>query len=461
MLALWVGAAAASTPLQTAIFDPETLATPDAPLAFQRIHDAGATAVRLSLSWRNIAPATLRVGFKATDPADPAYRWGAIDRQVRLAVANGLEPIVSIADTPAWAEGQSVPVASWLRPPSTVEPSPAAFAQFAQAAARRYSGSFHGLPRVRYWQAWNEPNFFKFLSPQFLAKQPFSPAWYRSMVNAFAAAVHGVNRTNVVIAGGLSPYGNGQTFMSPFQFMRELFCMSGGPSPRPTCRLAVHFDVWATHPYTAGGPTHKALNAGDISLGDLPAVRRFLNAAVAAHHVVPNGALRLWVTEFSWASNPPVPTAVPSELLAHWTSEALYRMWQSGVSLVTWFELRDEPPSGLFRSGLYYRGSSLADDRPKLALGAFRFPLVAYKQTDGILVWGRTPGGVRGTVTVQQASGSSWLSLGTLRSDANGIFSARFPNRTGGSVRAALGRSASVPFSLKVPPDFKLSSAFG
>jgi hypothetical protein len=148
-------------------------------------------------------------------------------------------------------------------------------------------------------------------------------------------------------------------------------------------------------------------------------------------------------------------------LLARWTSEALYRMWQSGVSLVTWFELRDEPPSGLFKSGLYYRASSLAGDRPKLALGAFRFPLVAYKQTGGVFVWGRTPGGVRRAVTVQQASGSGWLSLGTLRSNSSGIFSARFANRTGGPVRAVAGRAASEPFSLKVPPDLKLSSAFG
>jgi hypothetical protein len=460
LLALSAGAAIAATPLQTAVFDPETFASPDAQVAFQRIHAAGATSVRLSLSWRGVAPPARTANFKAADPADPRYHWAAFDQQVKLALANGLQPIVSIADAPSWAEGRSVPVPSWQLPKGTVEPSPGDFARFARAVATRYDGK-HGLPRIRYWQAWNEPNFFQFLSPQFIHKQPFAPAWYRSMVNEFAAAIHGVNRTNVVIAGGLSPYGDGLRFMSPFQFMRELFCMSSGPAPKPTCRQTVHFDVWAVHPYTAGGPTHKALNAGDISLGDLPAVRTFLRAAVAAHHVIPRGALRLWVTEFSWASNPPRSTAVPSGLLGRWTAEALYRMWLSGVSLVTWFELRDEPyPSGLFQSGLYYRGSTLAADRPKLALGAFRFPLVAYRRSGGIFVWGRTPGGVRGTVTVQQALGSGWRSLGTLRS-ANGIFSARLADKTGGPVRAVLGQAASVPFSLEVPPDIKLSSAFG
>ena len=137
-------------------------------------------------------------------------------------------------------------------------------------------------------------------------------------------------------------------------------------------------------------------------------------------------------------------------------------MWLSGVSLVTWFELRDEPyPSGLFQSGLYYRGSSIAGDRPKPALNAFRFPLVAYRRTGGILVWGRTPAGVRAAVTVQQQEGSGWRALGTVRTSASGIFSVRLANRTGGPVRAVLGKAESLPFSLEAPPDVKLSSAFG
>ena len=49
------------------------------------------------------------------------------------------------------------------------------------------------------------------------------------------------------------------------------------------------------------------------------------------------------MTEFSWDSNPPDPKGVPAVLEGRWVAEALYRMWSAGVSLVTWFTLRDQP----------------------------------------------------------------------------------------------------------------------
>ena len=44
-------------------------------------------------------------------------------------------------------------------------PNAREFGEFAKAIARRFGGGFDGLPRVRYWQVWNEPN----LSPDLLA----------------------------------------------------------------------------------------------------------------------------------------------------------------------------------------------------------------------------------------------------------------------------------------------------
>ena len=58
-------------------------------------------------------------------------------------------------------------------PPGTGEPGPGAVrACSATAVARRYSGSFAGLPRVRMFEAWNEPNASFFLSPAFENGQP-------------------------------------------------------------------------------------------------------------------------------------------------------------------------------------------------------------------------------------------------------------------------------------------------
>src|SRR5213075_986822 len=94
----------------------------------------------------------------------------------------------------------------------------------------------------------------------------------------------------------------------PLSFMRRLLCLSR--ALRPTCGFRVRFDVWSTHPYTSGGPTHHAIKPNDVSLGDLPKMRAVLDAAVRAHHILSSGRPEFWVTEFSWDSKPPDPGGV-------------------------------------------------------------------------------------------------------------------------------------------------------
>jgi hypothetical protein len=444
-------------PLLTGIVD--SFGREEAPIMFRQVRTAGGSIARFGLYWANVAPPGARpAGFNAADPADPNYRWSSLDREVQLAVAAGLEPIVSVENPPTWARlGDGRPDAE-------------ALGAFATAAATRYGGSFGGLPRVRYWQVWNEPNLSVFLSPQFEGSDAVSPEIYREMTNVFARAVHGVHADNVVIAGGQAPFGKPITRrvtyvgVSPLRFMREMLCMTGRTNPRPSCSQRAEFDIWTHHPYTAGGPTKQANNPDDVSLGDLPEMRRLLEAAIAAHHVVSRQSVRFWVTEFSWDSNPPDPKGVPARLHARWVAEAMYRMWKSGVSLVTWFLVRDEPlASSRNQSGLYFNsGGSYANDRPKLALTAFRFPVVAFPSGARILVWGRTPAGVPGTVTVEQQRAGSWFRLASLRANRYGIFTARLRGLSKrGSLRARFRSSTSLPFSLVKPPDFRLQTPFG
>src|SRR5262245_46934679 len=100
---------AATHPLRTAITDETSFAAPDADLAFARTRAAGATFARLGFYWTQIAPDGTQKpsGFDASDPADPRYRWTELDREVRLAVAHGLKPIVSLYGAPLWAQDQS------------------------------------------------------------------------------------------------------------------------------------------------------------------------------------------------------------------------------------------------------------------------------------------------------------------------------------------------------------------
>ena len=95
-----------------------------------------------------------------------------------LAVENGLTPLVDVTNAPTWAGGKSVNAAD--------------LGAFATAIATRYNGSYEGLPRVKYWMVWNEPNLSLYLPPQVSGKKLVGAARYRSMVNAFSSAAHAV-----------------------------------------------------------------------------------------------------------------------------------------------------------------------------------------------------------------------------------------------------------------------------
>lgn len=423
--------AAPGRPLVTAVADGLFYVGPAANLAFARTRKAGATFVRLDVEWNRIAPdgEEKPAGFDPSNPADPAYDWTRLDRAVKLAVANGLQPIVGVYGAPVWAQGREAHPSSYSGfAAGPYKPSPTELAEFAHAIAVRYSGSFEGHPRVGYWRVWNEPNLIGYLSPQFVKGKPFAPEWYRSMLNAFSDAVHSVHADNVVVAGNLAPFGFKNAAMGPLRFMRTLLCMSDGKSPTPVCDRPSALDVFTVHPYTSGGPTHHASSPNDVSVGDLQKVNRVLEAAVRYQQVRSLIPVRLWVTEFSWDTRPPDPNplAVPIALQARWTADVLYRMWKSGVSLVTWFLLRDRLwPGSPYQSGLYFRsGVKMALDQPKPTLTAFRFPFVAYRQRHGTFVWGRTPGGRTGRVIVEQRRARIWKRLSTIRSDRYGIFTA-------------------------------------
>jgi hypothetical protein len=432
------------------VLDPHSFAyatARDRVTAFRRMGSTGARFVRLFAGWNVIAPdgPTKPPAFDARNPRDPLYRWDSLDAELKQVASSGLTPIVYVQSAPKWAWGEE----SILETP--VKPSPSALADFATALAKRY-------PRVRYWQVWNEPNLWQFLFPQTEGGKNFSPGWYRSMVNAMAKAIHGVRRSNVVIAGALAPYGGGEGRIRPMEFMRDMLCMSKGARPRATCNAKAEFDVWAHHAYSYGGPTSNAFHADDVAIGDLGEMRSLLQAATRAGHVVGRGQPDFWVTEYSYESRPPDPKGVPLPLLTRWVSESLYRMWQDGVSLVTWFYLRDGPTNEPFQSGLYFRnGKGIAGDKPKPALRAFRFPFVAFRAKGGkISFWGRTPLEVRKGVVIEQKAGARWRRLATPAVDRYGIFSGRIEKaKARGPLRARMsnGSDVSASFSLTVPKD--------
>jgi hypothetical protein len=454
-----VAAGQAARPLRTAVFQPDLGADANAATELGRMHAAGASLVRILVPWSQIAPATAGGTFHPADPNDPAYRWDSLDVQVKTAVKKGLQPILDVVSTPGWARSSSST--------GVGHPDVGQLASFARAVVSRYSGRTAGLPRVRYWQLWNEPNLNANLEPQFRGLVPVSPGIYRAMVNAFTKAVKSVSASNLVIVGGLAPYGiqkkgepiNKVLSVAPIRFMRELLCVSTGAHPHATCGTKVAFDAFSIHPYTWGDPNHTAYSSQDVAMGDLPRVQALLATAWRLHRITARSAPALWVTEISWDTNPPDPRAVPIAIQARWTSEALYRMWLDGVAVITWFLIRDQT-DGPFQSGLYFAGKTVGRDRPKPTLTAFRFPFVAFPKGNGTVVWGRVPGSDARTVVIERKAGLRWQRVAVLHSSRAGIFGRLLPpGARDGYLRARLadGSGRSLPFGLKPVPDRRIS----
>jgi hypothetical protein len=282
------------------------------------------------------------------------------------------------------------------------------------------------------------------------------------MVNAVADGAHAVDPANLVVAGGLDPFGHKKTkkgkwyAVAPLAFMRSLLCLSKGSHPHSTCHDQIHFDVWSHHPYTPyinGGPFAHAKVRDDVELGDLPKMRALLQAGVRVHHVVSAQRVQFWVTEFGWNTNPPRKHSPSLGLAARWTAESLHQMWLSGVSLVTWFLLDDLPRPSYYQSGLFFHSSSVDRARPKPVRTAFRFPFIAYRHGSRVSVWGRDATSDKQLVTVQRRHGKkgNWRTVARVRSNGSGIFKATVRLKTSKRdwLRAiAPGSGKSLAFSL-------------
>ena len=434
------------------------------PVTFDQSRVAGARFVHIVVPWADVAPRNEPASWKPEDPADFHYEWAWLDTTLTEAIGGGLTPVLEIYGAPSWAQRCQSPAGM---EGVLCNPDPVALAAFATAAARRYSGHFDGLPHVVFWQALNEPNLSLFFNPQFEGGKPASPRLYRALINAFYAAVKSVDPSNLVLTAGLGPIAVPHYTIGPMRFARLLLCMKGRHHPRPTggnCDGGVHFDILDVHPYTTGGPTHRG-GPDDVELGDIPKLQSLLRAADRAGRI--QGQFKrtpLWITEFSWDSKPPDPGGLSMKIETRWLAEALYRSWRAGVSHFFWYGLRDELPgpgqsfSETLQSGLYFRGATLEQDRPKPFLSAFRFPFVAYPRKGGLFFWGRTPTSEGGKVTIQILRHGSWRQASTVLAGADGVFSGVVPTTYGrdqeGKARARFAGTTAPPFSMRPVKDF-------
>lgn len=446
----FAGSASAAPAFTRAFTDP-IYSEPGGAQWVPQIVATGARLVLVGVNWSSIEPTAPAPGGDPTNPAGIQYDFTSLDQTVREFAGTGVSVAFSVSDAPSWAEAPGGPQLS--EDDGAWKPNVQAYGQFATALARRYSGSFpdplnpgHSLPSVRYYQAWAEANLGLRLGPQWTRTRgkwvAVGPVLYRSLLNSFYAAVKGVRARDTIITTGFAPYGDppGGQRIPPAAFLRDLLCLHGENLSRQACAGPTHFDVLAADPYQVASPTTPALNADDVSTPDLWKLTRILNRALRVGTALPRTHKPLWVTEFSYDSNPPNPYGVSAATQARWLEESLYVFWSEGVSTCVWYLLRDS--GGTDWANSYYSGVYFYNGQRKPSFYAFRFPFVVMPSGRSATVWGIAP--QTGTVTVEHKAGRSWTTLFRVRVASGSVFVRKISLGLRGNFRALVGKDASL-----------------
>jgi hypothetical protein len=440
----------------------------------------GVERIRVSLIWALVAPnpkSTTRPSFDAADPgAYPPGAWQRYDVVATDARAVGIKVDFDITSPdPAWAATAPSPPLKF----SDYSPSAAQFGEFVHAVGTRYSGSYvppqapaapapptlggiplpvplplgplgtsattttpppAPLPRVGYWEIWNEPNEGGWLTPQWRPSPqggavsgsispngwvPASPIIYRGLLdaawNALAGTGHGAD---TILIGDTSAKGSARhgllPAMPPMTFLRALYCV--GASDRPltgasaaalSCPSSVDPNLlrvddpglldatgYAHHPYSfTEAPNVPSTNPTSATLADLPRMERTLQRIFASYGRPAPSGVPLYLTEYGYKSNPPNPFVRTSQAQqAEYINEGEYMAWQDPyVRALAQFELVDAGPAtseaigsaaywGTFQTGLVG-----LNGLPKPSFYAYRIPIWLPDPHTGprVTVWGQ------------------------------------------------------------------------
>ena len=472
------------------------------------LRELGVGAVRVTLAWNTVAPARRPpAGFKASDPASyPAANWNIYDQIVQDAHTDGIAVDFSVTGpAPLWAAGSGQPAPGGY---GEWKPSTSAFLSFVEAVATRYSGSYdpvagaivHGsaddLPRVTFWELWNEPNFGQDLAPQAIkgSSVPTGAPEYRSLLEAgwSALGLTGHGRDTIVI-GNLAARGTsgkpsraapqgypgnfGQT--KPLQFIRTLYCVdssyrelrgaaaaavgcptnaAGSRSFRRKNPALFNASGFATHPYPINKPPTQA-SSNDPDFTEFSELPRLATTLDRLQRIYGSGKhYPIYNNEYGYITNPPNHSSahfVSPTTAAYYDNWAEYLSWRSSrIANSMQFLLYDPNPTknvpeyGGFASGLIFYGGAR-----KPGYNAYRLPLflpvTSVKRGRPVEVWGclrpahfarldsaGTPQQVQ--IQFQRGSSGAFTTLRTVTvTNTRGYFDLHMTFPASGSVRLA------------------------
>ncbi len=405
VVSLALPAAASASKGQWSIFEDHTALVQSSVAkridTLDKIKALGADTLRIEFRWHEIAPdprAKTKPKFDAANPA--AYQsspfafpsFGQYDDLVVRANALGFRIIATITgDAPRWAtaggKGASFATANYKVNAND-------YADFAGAVARRYAGNFGGLPAIRYFTIWNEPNHKQFLKPL-----SSGPAIYRQLVEKGVPAVRkGAVKGAKVFVGETAPSGVAGKSTGPRTFLQKWLCLNKRWK-KVRSGSCGHFkkvdaDAYAHHPYGPPGPVSSKRDT--VSIGVISRLFGYLDKAGARGRLRKH--LSVYDTEFGYQSNPPdhSVSTTPSRQakLINEKEEVHYRSGR--LKSYSQYLMYDDKALSSFQTALRFRSG-----KAKPAYGAYRLPIVVHNRgRRGVYIWGRVRPG-KGTRYVQ------------------------------------------------------------
>jgi hypothetical protein len=289
--------------------------------------DLGVGIYQMDLRWNTVAPER---PANPRDPADPAYRWPAeIDRAVREGAAYGITVSLLAMSSPPWA--------NCGRSPEWAPERPQDYADFLEAASRRY-------PQVRHWMIWGEPTKAANFQPMdadrgrpLKGRRLRGPRLYARILDAAYGSLKRVNRANLVIGGNTFTIGT----VAPLRFIRALR-LPNGRVPR--------MDLWGHNPFSLRKPqlSKPPLGDGFADFSDLDTFVKALDASMRRATLRRQRRLKVFISEFVLPTDHPnheFNFYLDRETQADWLRAAL-RITRSFDRIYTfgYLGLYDAPP---------------------------------------------------------------------------------------------------------------------
>jgi hypothetical protein len=366
--------------------------------------------VRFTLHWNEIARTRPASGG---DPTDPAYRWRSADTVLTGLRRQGIAVVLTLVGTPGWANGGRT--ANWAPDSSST------FANFASAAAKRYSW-------VQDWTIWNEPNLPAWLRPT------DAGVYVNRLLNPGYVAIHGAIPDALVGGGMTSPRG-GTGGVSPVAWIRAMG------------KAKARLDAYAHHPYPSRpkvespwGPA--CTHCSTITMAELG---RLLTEVQRAF-----GPKRIWLTEYGYQTNPPdLLLGVPLATQAQYVASAARRVYLAQrVDMLVYYLVQDDADPDGWQSGLL-----TAEGLPKPSYTAFRLPFTEVgRNGDHVNVWGQIRAGSgRRPFRLRAFVDGRWAWLGGTRlTDARGFFTSDVRAPRGSHLQVWSPRDRAYGLELRV-----------